>query len=150
VPLVLERIISGGQTGVDQVGLIVARELGYATGGTAPLGWKTEAGAAPWLAEYGLVESWSPGYRVRTVQNVIDADQTVWFGVTDSPGAHLTLTTARVQGKPILINPNAATLRALLETSYVVKVLNIAGNRLRTHPEASVQARTVLAEALKR
>ncbi|SFF23216.1 YpsA SLOG family protein [Spirosoma endophyticum] len=31
-----ERIISGGQTGIDQLGLEVARSLGIPTGGLAP------------------------------------------------------------------------------------------------------------------
>jgi len=40
----LEMVISGGQTGADRGGLIAAKELGIPTGGTAPLGYKTEAG----------------------------------------------------------------------------------------------------------
>lgn len=145
----LEQIISGGQTGVDQVGLFVARALGYPTGGTAPKGWRTDDGPAPWLADYGLVESWSPGWRVRTIQNVCDADATVWFGYTGSPGGTLTLGTAEKRGRLAITNPTAEQLRAFLET-HRVRVLNVAGNRRRTHPEASVQARAVLTEALQR
>ena len=40
----LEMVISGGQTGADRGGLIAAKALGIPTGGTAPLGYKTEAG----------------------------------------------------------------------------------------------------------
>jgi hypothetical protein len=50
----LERVISGGQTGVDQAALRVAKAIGLATGGWAPLGWETEDGPASWLAGYGL------------------------------------------------------------------------------------------------
>jgi len=32
----VEKVISGGQTGVDRMGLEVAKELGIPTGGTAP------------------------------------------------------------------------------------------------------------------
>jgi Circularly permutated YpsA SLOG family len=53
---VIARIITGGQTGADQGGLRAARAAGIATGGFAPKGWATETGAAPWLAEFGLVE----------------------------------------------------------------------------------------------
>jgi hypothetical protein len=38
----LERVISGGQTGVDQAALRAAQACGLETGGYAPLGWETE------------------------------------------------------------------------------------------------------------
>ncbi len=141
-------IISGGQTGVDQTALRVARGMSFPTGGTAPKGWRTDEGPAPWLATFGLVESFSAQYNPRTIKNVRDADQTVWFGVTTSPGGVLTIGTARAQGKPILINPNADSLYQLLHTSYPVRVLNVAGNRLRTHPESASRAHQVLADVL--
>jgi hypothetical protein len=37
-------VVSGGQTGVDQIALQVAHELGFQTGGFAPLDYKTEKG----------------------------------------------------------------------------------------------------------
>jgi hypothetical protein len=52
----IERVISGGQTGADQGGLRAAQACGIPTGGWAPRGWLTEAGPAPWLADWGLVE----------------------------------------------------------------------------------------------
>jgi hypothetical protein len=79
----IERVISGGQTGVDQAALRAARACGIATGGWAPLGWLTEGPldeeghpfpktvASPWLAEWGLVECDEPGFRARTVANVL-------------------------------------------------------------------------------
>lgn len=147
--ILLTKIISGGQSGVDQAALQVAWELGYQTGGTAPQGYRTDEGPCLRLRDlYGLKESWSPGYRVRTIQNVQDADQTVWFGVTDSPGAVLTIGTARRLGKPILINPSVESLQKILQTSYPVRILNVAGNRKRTHPEAAELAAATLALAL--
>lgn len=143
-------IISGGQTGVDQVGLCVARELGYPTGGTAPKGWKTDAGPAPWLADYGLVECRFNGYRPRTIQNVNSADATVWFGVV-SAGYRCTKSAVdrAMDRRPYrwIENPSADALRSELQT-YAIRILNIAGNRLRTNPQASVQARVVLTETL--
>ena len=51
------KIISGGQTGADMAGLVVAKEFGIETGGTAPIGWATEEGSKQELLEsYGLVE----------------------------------------------------------------------------------------------
>lgn len=60
--MTLTKIISGGQTGVDQAALRAARDLGITTSGTAPLGWITEDGPAPWLADFGLIEADWLGY----------------------------------------------------------------------------------------
>ncbi len=100
-------VISGGQTGVDQAALSIAHDLGFPTGGTAPLGYRTDEGPMPELLrdKYGLEESWSPGYRVRTIQNVRDGELTVWFGDASSPGGRLTIGTAWTMRKPHLINP---------------------------------------------
>ena len=40
----IEKIISGGQTGIDQLALEIAIELGIETGGTAPPNFMTEDG----------------------------------------------------------------------------------------------------------
>jgi predicted Rossmann-fold nucleotide-binding protein len=80
------RVVSGGQTGVDQAALRAARAAGFETGGFAPQGWATEAGPAPWLAEYGLVECRVGGYPARTFENVRVADATLWIGPAGSPG----------------------------------------------------------------
>lgn len=148
MPLQLERVISGGQTGVDQTGLEVARDLGYATGGTVPKGWTTDEGAAPWLADYGCVESRFLGYRPRTVQNVRDADFTVWFGER-SPGYFCTIGAAIKFHKVHAIDPTVEVLQHFLADTEI-QVLNVAGNRQSTHPEASVRAEAVLREALAR
>lgn len=52
----LIKIVTGGQTGADQGALLAARAAGIATGGWAPLGWMTEDGPAPWLADFRLIE----------------------------------------------------------------------------------------------
>jgi hypothetical protein len=71
----VERVISGGQSGVDQAALLAARSAGIPTGGTAPRlflaeveqesldgasrWWKPEP--CPWLAaEFGLAECPEP------------------------------------------------------------------------------------------
>jgi hypothetical protein len=58
----LEKVVSGGQTGADQGGLRAARLAGIPTGGWAPKGWLVESSdgnrdvAAPWLGPlFGLV-----------------------------------------------------------------------------------------------
>jgi hypothetical protein len=142
-------VISGGQTGVDQAALAVAYNLGYPTGGTAPLGYKTDEGPMPELLrdKYGLTESPFPSYRIRTIDNVRAADFTVWFGVATSPGGRLTIGTCQQLNKPHLINPTAERLLEVLQINRV-RILNGAGNRKRTHPEAADQATLILGTVL--
>jgi hypothetical protein len=52
----IQRVISGGQTGVDQAALRAAKACGIPTGGWCPLGFLTEAGPMPALADFGLAE----------------------------------------------------------------------------------------------
>lgn len=130
----LRKVISGGQTGCDQAALRAARACGLATGGFAPKGWLTEDGPAPWLAEFGLVESRSADYPPRTRANVEAADATlllVW-GVVGygSRGSRLVLRLCGELNKPIttidlhrMAAPDAAKL--LPDAA----VLNVAGNR---------------------
>ena len=147
---VLEKIISGGQTGVDQVALTVARELGYATGGVAPRGWRTDEGPAPWLAGYGLTEhKVSTEYGPRTRENVRLADATVLFDASAlrSPGSRATQRFCQELGKSLLVNPSASELRDfIMENGW--KILNIAGNRRRSFPQSAVSARIVLSSGL--
>jgi hypothetical protein len=147
-------IISGGQTGVDQVALEVAHSLGFPTGGMAPLDWRTDEGPKPELGSlYGLEESRFASYRVRTIWNVQHADATIWFGDVDSPGGKLTRKTAldhqiRTLGYRWGINPTEPYLLAMLQSQPQIKVLNVAGNRLRTNPSAAALARVVLFDVL--
>lgn len=152
----LQKLISGGQTGVDQVGLRVARAAHCKTGGTAPKGYLTDEGPNFELRDvYGLEESWSADYAPRTIKNVRDAQMTVWFGDPTSPGGKLTLRVAeqqqnRTQGTAqvyqVLVNPNAYLLKQVIE-NWDITILNVAGNRLRTNPEATKLATAVLIKA---
>ena len=124
------KVISGGQTGVDTLGLIVARALGIETGGIAPKGYKTEEGSAKQLlSDFGLTESSSENYTVRTEENVINSDGTVYFAEDkDSKGLKLTKARALINGKPFLVNPSAKELVSWMRTNKI-NILNIAGNR---------------------
>jgi hypothetical protein len=78
IKTMLTRIVSGGQTGVDQAGLYAAQILGIATGGWAPQGWMTERGPMRELLEsFGLAECARAGYPARTEQNVRDSTATL-------------------------------------------------------------------------
>src|SRR3546814_8317953 len=98
-------VISGGQTGADQGGLLGARDAGVRTGGTVPKGWRTEDGAASWLAEFGLVEGQGKSYSARTRANAAAADGTVLFGNHLSTGSALTERYCTDFAKPILRLP---------------------------------------------
>lgn len=123
------KIISGGQTGIDQLSLEVAMAVGLETGGTAAKGWMTEEGPMEeLLRSYGLVECDRPGYPARTWQNVMDGDMTVIFGDENSPGSLQTKRYCKILNKPCLINPNAEQLRKAI-VEHKVSILNVAGNR---------------------
>ena len=145
----IEKIISGGQTGADQGGLEAAMELGIQTGGTAPMNWMTEKGSMKKsLVSFGLVECELPGYPSRTEMNVLNSDGTVVFGNVGEPGSALTCNLCRRPGKPWVVNPNTADLLELIEW-HNIKVLNVAGNRESKNPGIQKHVRESLINALK-
>jgi hypothetical protein len=79
----------------------------------------------------GLVECKTPGFRARTVANVLASAATVWFGDRNSPGGTLTLDTCRKLGKPYRIvykGTRPSEVSAWIAGKNV-RVLNVAGNR---------------------
>ena len=144
------KVISGGQTGADQGALFGARAAGWETGGTAPKGWRTDAGRAPWLADYGLVEHSSWQYGPRTLANVQNSHGTLIFGDATSPGCTLTRKHARTCFKPVQVLLWPGDHDWLAEAEAVadwmarmgITTLNVAGNRERSNPgiEAATSA----------
>lgn len=119
-------VISGGQTGVDQAAIRVARSLGLATGGNAARGWATEAGPAPWLADYGLVDS-RMSYADRTRLNVDTAHATLIL-VDAGPLAGGTLLTQeyaqrKIEGDIAEGKPHAGLCAAEMTTDTPAAVL---------------------------
>ncbi|MDP3768302.1 MAG: putative molybdenum carrier protein [Dehalococcoidia bacterium] len=144
-PFPLRRVISGGQTGADQAGLLAARRLGLDTGGWAPKGWRTTRGAMPSLAALGLHECASSDYPVRTDANVRDSDGTVIFLRYESPGEKCTRAAVARHNKPCVIiaigdlfdpQDRAVWLHTFVEWIYKheIHILNIAGNSEETDP----------------
>lgn len=140
---IVTKIISGGQTGVDTIGLQVAKELGIETGGTAPKGFLRERGVdSEDISSYGLTEITSEQqadytkrkgkrdpYTGRTELNVRNSDGTVYFYTSsDSAGYTATKRSADEWGKPFLANPTAKELADWIAKNNI-KVLNVAGNR---------------------
>lgn len=142
------KIISGGQSGADRTALEIARDLGIPTGGWAPLGWRTDDGADPDLAEFGLLQTTDHGYPNRTRMNVRDSDGTVLFGNLDSPGCTVTRNTCIALGKPYLENPTADNLTTWIVRNHI-QTLNVAGNRRRTNPTIVWHVKRILKPALE-
>lgn len=131
----LKKIISGGQTGADQGGLLAAKELGLLTGGTAPKGFRTENGANLLLQSlFNLEEDSSFNYVERTYKNVCNSDGTIWFGLTNSPGAKTTFAAIKKYNKPYLVNPLTSSdfINWIIKNN--ISILNVAGNRESKRP----------------
>lgn len=124
----IEKVISGGQTGVDRIALEVAKKLGIPTGGMAPKDYWTEKGPDPTLKEFGLTEDTNRGYLTRTIHNLMNSDATVIYGDATSPGSHQTIQYCQQYMKPYLINPPMEEFVGFMIKNNV-KILNIAGNR---------------------
>jgi len=156
VALMINRIVSGGQTGADRGGLDAAIELGIPHGGWCPKGRKAEDGVIP--AIYELNETNSADYRVRTERNVVDSDATVIFtcGPLDG-GSLLTAQCAKKHGRAWLHldlsgRPYAESIeqfQSWLDGLGKGVVLNVAGQRESKSPGLQIQVREFLVEALK-
>ncbi|MDB4442552.1 putative molybdenum carrier protein [bacterium] len=71
----IQKIISGGQTGADRAALDVALKLGILHGGWIPKGRMAEDGPLPEI--YHLREMPTDSYEARTEKNVQDSDGTL-------------------------------------------------------------------------
>jgi hypothetical protein len=98
----LHTVISGGQTGADQGGLLAAWQHCVKTGGTAPGRYQTQNGPNLLLRTLGLTAVGT--YASRTKVNVRDADATVIIAYNPaSPGTALTVGACVALNKPYLI-----------------------------------------------
>lgn len=146
----LQRVISGGQTGADQGGLIAAKQVGLVTGGTAPKGYMTSKGPNLLLQSFGLNDIGT--LQTRTKQNVKDSDATVILsGDLSSAGTVLTINLCKELCKPHLVLDIDSICTQFGDTGIVpvdaqdpmckalfdfilmhqVRTLNVAGNRER-------------------
>lgn len=137
---VVERIVSGGQTGVDRAALDFAIESGIAHGGWCPKGRLASDG--PLDTRYQLIETESAGYRQRTKLNVRDSDATLVINIGALDGGTLqTVLFARQARKPHLViqldEVATAEVAARIATwlrAECIRVLNIAGPREEKQP----------------
>ena len=97
----IEKVVSGGQTGVDRAALDVAIYLDIPHGGWCPRGRRAEDGRIP--ETYQLRETSSRDYASRTEQNILDSDATlILYAKKLSGGSGLTLRLAQQHRRPVL------------------------------------------------
>jgi hypothetical protein len=145
--MMLSKIVSGGQTGVDRGALDAALDAGFDCGGWCPQGRMAEDGEIP--ARYVLAELAGYGYEKRTLRNVLDSDGTaiLYFGALEG-GTLQTKENCVAHGKPVELidashaTPSAAAARIV---SFIrknrISVLNVAGPRASKQPAAHDYAR---------
>jgi hypothetical protein len=137
VPVFLQKVVSGGQTGVDRAALDAALSIGLEVGGWCPLGRRAEDG--PIAARYSLRETPSREYKQRTAWNVRDSDATliVHRGAL-SGGTRRTAEIAERYRRPLLTlnlsaKPDLGAVPRWLR-DHGVHTLNVAGPREQIAP----------------
>jgi hypothetical protein len=131
----IEKIISGGQTGADQAALDAAIKLGIPHGGWIPKGRLTENG--PLSERYNLIEMSTESYPDRTKKNIRESDGTLILSRGRlTGGSEYTEKWSLKYGKPMLhidlssVTPfDAAVLINDWIVDYDIKVMNVAGPR---------------------
>lgn len=151
--LMITKIISGGQTGVDRAALDFAIRHNIPYGGWLPKGRITEEG--PLDEKYQLQEMPTGDYSKRTEKNVLDSDGTLIVSHGKlTGGSALTEYLAETHHKPCIHID--LTVLSIRESAFVVnkwvqrnqiRVLNVAGPRARKDPEI-YQATIDLLEAV--
>ena len=130
--ITVERIVSGGQTGVDQGALDAALELGIPCGGWCPAGRRAEDGSIP--DHYPLQETASRNYNKRTTLNAQDSDATLILnrGELEGGTAYTLAVVKRLNRPCLVIDPESPAacgeIQGWLKQNNV-KVLNVAGPR---------------------
>lgn len=136
----IEKIVSGGQTGVDQAGFLIAKELGIPIRGYCPKGGLDESGKCILDLYSSLLQATTIDPDERTRLNIDYSDGTL-IVVPSWPlpshikdGTNLTIDYAKEQDKPYLII-NLAEQNDVIDTvqQWVndnnIEQLNIAGPR---------------------
>ena len=150
----LEKIISGGQTGVDRAALDIALESGFPCGGWCPEGRKAEDGKIS--DQYPVRELKGAGYKERTSKNVTDSDGTViiYFDFLTG-GTEETIVFCIQEKKPyLLIDGNemlsfraSERITEFIEINHI-SILNVAGSRASQNAVAYEYAKTTLRRCL--
>lgn len=137
----IQKIISGGQTGADRAALDVAIKHNIHYGGWVPKGRKTEDGPLPEM--YQLQEMPTGSYSARTEKNILDSDGTLIVSHGKlTGGSALTKDFAQKHSKPwIHINfmatgfPDARQNIIEWIDANRIQILNVAGARASKDPD---------------
>lgn len=140
----IQRIVSGGQTGVDRGALDAAIARGIEHGGWCPRGRLAENGKIP--RRYRVTETMSPEYWVRTERNVVDSDGTlILYWDRLSGGTQFTYRMTRKHRKPVLRIDLHREPDPMAACEWIVdqniRVLNVAGPRESTSAGIAREAR---------
>ncbi len=154
--MLLTKIVSGGQTGVDRGALDAALAVAFPCGGWCPKDRDAEDGPIP--DRYPMTLLVGGGYRQRTVKNVLDSDGTaILFNELLTGGTLYTHDVCRRERKPYIvldatqISESAAAAKiALFIEEHGIQVLNVAGPRLSKWAEGYRFAMEVVGEVIRR
>ena len=136
----IQKIISGGQTGADRAALDFAIKHNLPYGGWVPKGRKTEDGTLP--EKYHLQKMPTGQYSKRTEKNVLDSDGTLILshGLLTG-GSALTTSFAEKHKKPWIHidlqttpSPDAARMIQEWVGRNGIKIMNVAGARASKDP----------------
>jgi hypothetical protein len=149
----IEKIVSGGQTGVDRAALRCGLDLGFEIGGYCPAGYRAEDGSIPERFRVFLVCTDGRDYRERTRLNVATSDATLIISRGPvAAGTALTKSQCRRSGKPHLVvqvlDPDGSREVSEWLARLDPRVLNVAGPRESSSPGIEAQAYELLSEAL--
>lgn len=133
----IEKIISGGQTGVDRAALDAALANGIACGGWCPSGRHADDGPIP--DRYPLQETADMDHTVRTENNVRDSDGTLMLyrGKLQGGTAYAVLMAEHLKRPVMALNldtgPDAASIADWI-ASNGIRVLYVGGQRESSSP----------------
>lgn len=136
----LEKIISGGQTGADRAALDTAIKFNISHGGWVPLGRRAEDGRIP--DKYNLQEMPTDSYPLRTEKNILESDGTLIVSRGSlSGGSLLTRKLTDKHRKPCCIinlieidEFEAAIMLNNFLADFRIRILNVAGPRRSSDP----------------
>jgi hypothetical protein len=155
--MTLEKIVSGGQTGVDRGALDVALAVGFACGGWVTWDRMAEDGVIP--QRYPSVQLPKGGYRQRTRLNVSDSDGTaILYNGSLKGGTRLTRNLCALLKRAYISINAAETPDSIAAAGAVVqfieengiKVLNVAGPRASGWPQGYAFSSAVIGKVLER
>ena len=154
----LRKIMSGGQTGVDQAALRAAKDCGLEIGGWCPPGRECDGGVIP--AEFPLKETpqdRSPNApdvprSQRSEWNVRDSDGTLAIAAGDDAGTQWTIECAKRYQRPLLVcdvdDPAATEKIGQWLAANSIEVLNVAGPSESNAPGIAEKAYGLLKKVL--